>query len=161
MNKTLLAGMLAALPGAMMAQSALDAYSVSQNDLRGSARFMSMGGAFTALGGDISTLNQNPGGIGVYRSSDLSATLDITMQSAKFRAGGMTNTENHTNVACNSFGYVGTVNLGSNSAMPTSWLTIPQPMDIHPAKCRLATSTARISTHPLPGQAFLCFRVVA
>ena len=55
MNKTLLAGMLAALPGAMMAQSALDAYSVSQNDLRGSARFMSMGGAFTALGGDIST----------------------------------------------------------------------------------------------------------
>ena len=118
MNKTLLAGMLAALPGAMMAQSALDAYSVSQNDLRGSARFMSMGGAFTALGGDISTLNQNPGGIGVYRTSDLSATLDITMQSAKFRAGGMTNTENHTNVACNSFGYVGTVNLGSNSAMP-------------------------------------------
>ena len=118
MNKNVLAGMLVALPGAIMAQTAIDAYSISQNDLRGSARFMSMGGAFTALGGDISTLNQNPGGIGVYRSSDLSATLDITMQSSKFRAGGFSNTENHTNVGCNSFGYVGAVNLGSNSAMP-------------------------------------------
>ena len=65
MNKNVLAGMLVALPGAIMAQTAIDAYSISQNDLRGSARFMSMGGAFTALGGDISTLNQNPGGIGV------------------------------------------------------------------------------------------------
>ena len=40
------------------------------------------------------------------------------MQSSKFRAGGFSNTENHTNVGCNSFGYVGAVNLGSNSAMP-------------------------------------------
>ena len=31
---------------------------------------MSMGGAFTALGGDISTLSQNPAGIGVFRSSE-------------------------------------------------------------------------------------------
>lgn len=118
MNKNLLIGMLMAVPSTMMAQSALDAYSISQNDLRGSARFMSMGGAFTALGGDISTLNQNPGGIGVYRSSDLSATLDITMNSTKFLGGAESQTVNHTRVACNNFGYVGTVNLGSNSAMP-------------------------------------------
>lgn len=118
MNKTLLAGMLTALPGFMMAQTAIDAGSISQTDLRGSARFMSMGGAFTALGGDISTLNQNPAGIGVYRSSDISATLDINLQSAKFRAGGLTNTEDQTKVACNSFGYIGAVNLGSNSVMP-------------------------------------------
>ncbi len=32
---------------------------------------MSMGGAFTALGGDLSTLNQNPGGIGLYRNSEI------------------------------------------------------------------------------------------
>lgn len=118
MNKKVLAGVLVALPGAIMAQTAIDAYSISQNDLRGSARFMSMGGAFTALGGDISTLNQNPGGIGVYRSSDLSATLDITMQSSKFSAVGFSNTQKYTNVGCNSFGYVGSVNLGSSSAMP-------------------------------------------
>lgn len=118
MNKTLLIGVLMAVPSTLMAQSALDAYSISQNDLRGSARFMSMGGAFTALGGDISTLNQNPGGIGVYRSSDLAATLDITMNSTKFLGGNGSQKANHTRVACNNFGYIGTVNLGSSSVMP-------------------------------------------
>lgn len=118
MNKTLLAGMLMALPSAMIAQTALDAFSISQNDLRGTARFMSMGGAFTALGGDLSTLNQNPAGIGVYRSSDIGATLDITMHSSDFIGFRQSNTVNHTRAACNNFGYVGTVNLGSNSVMP-------------------------------------------
>lgn len=118
MKKTLMAGIIATLPSAMFAQTAIDAYSISQSDLRGSARFMSMGGAFTALGGDISTLNQNPAGIGVYRSSDLSVTLDIDMMSSKATAAGMSNTINKTHVNCNSFGYVGAINLGSGSVMP-------------------------------------------
>ena len=117
-NKALLAGMLMVLPSAMMAQTARDAFSISQNDLRGTARFMSMGGAFTALGGDISTLNQNPGGIGVYRSSDLSATLDITRHSSDFNSVGGSTSHSFTRAACNNFGYIGTVNLGSNSVMP-------------------------------------------
>ena len=79
---------------------------------------MSMGGAFTALGGDISTLNQNPGGIGVYRSSDLSATLDITRHSSDFNSVGGSTSHSFTRAACNNFGYIGTVNLGSNSVMP-------------------------------------------
>ena len=61
--------MAACLLGAIStnAQSAFDLYSISQTDLKGTARFMSMAGAFGALGGDLSTLNQNPGGIGIYR----------------------------------------------------------------------------------------------
>ena len=55
----------------LMAQSAIDAYQLSQSDLKGTARFVSMAGAFGALGGDISTLNQNPAGIGVYRSNEI------------------------------------------------------------------------------------------
>ena len=43
-----------------MAQSAVDAYNLSQSELRGTARFMSMGGAFTALGGDLSAVSLNP-----------------------------------------------------------------------------------------------------
>lgn len=90
MNKTLLIALSLSLSaGTMMAQSAVDAYSISRGgDLRGTARFMSMGGAFTALGGDISTLNQNPGGIGLYRSSDLSLTLDLEPQSITSSDGG-------------------------------------------------------------------------
>ena len=43
----------------------------------GTARFMSMGGAFTALGGDISTLGQNPAGLGVFRSSEFTITPQL------------------------------------------------------------------------------------
>mgnify|MGYP002233871926 CR=1 FL=1 len=40
------------------------------NDLNGTARFVGMGGAMGALGGDISTIGTNPAGIGIYRSND-------------------------------------------------------------------------------------------
>jgi len=43
----------------------------------GTARFMSMGGAFTALGGDLSSLSQNPAGIGVFRASEMSVTPQL------------------------------------------------------------------------------------
>ncbi|MCM1255842.1 MAG: outer membrane protein transport protein [Duncaniella sp.] len=118
MKKTLLAGVIALIPGVMFAQTAVDAYSITRSDLRGTARFMSMGGAFTALGGDVSTLNQNPAGIGVFRSSDLSVTLDIDMMSTKSSAAGMSTTENKTYVNCNNFGYVGAIYLGPDAVMP-------------------------------------------
>jgi hypothetical protein len=102
----------------MMAQSALDAYQLGQNDLRGTARFMSMGGAFTALGGDLSSIHLNPAGIGVYRSSEVGATLDINIQSAKSETPGVSMSRDQTKVNCNNFGYVGSISLGSGSTMP-------------------------------------------
>jgi Uncharacterised protein family (UPF0164) len=59
------------------AQLADDALRYSQLFYTGTARFMSMGGAFTALGGDISSLSQNPAGIGVFRSSEISITPQL------------------------------------------------------------------------------------
>lgn len=120
MNKTLLTALTLSLSGgAIMAQSAVDAYSISRGgDLRGTARFMSMGGAFTALGGDISTLNQNPGGIGLYRSSDIAITFDLEPQETKSRVGdGMSDKLNQTKFNVNNFGYIGAVNTG-NETMP-------------------------------------------
>ncbi len=40
-------------------------------DLNGTARFVGMGGAMGALGGDISVMGTNPAGIGIYRSGDI------------------------------------------------------------------------------------------
>ncbi len=123
MKKEIVAAILGSLPVMLMAQSqsAMDAYQLSQSDLRGTARFMSMAGAFGALGGDLSTLNQNPGGIGVYRSSELGFTFDISMQSSKTTSMGQSKSSDQTKVYCNNFGYVGTVNLNSE-IMPTfSW----------------------------------------
>ena len=62
----------------LFAQGELDALKYSQHDLRGTARYMSMGGAFGALGGDISTFSQNPAGIGVFRNSEVAATINLS-----------------------------------------------------------------------------------
>ena len=68
------------------AQNADDALRYSQIFYNGTARFISMGGAFTALGGDLSTLTQNPAGIAVFRSSEfaISPQLFHTNTSANF-----------------------------------------------------------------------------
>ena len=60
-----------------LAQNVDDALRYSQVFYGCTARFMSMGGAFTALGGDLSTLSQNPAGLGVYRSSEFSITPQL------------------------------------------------------------------------------------
>ena len=96
------------------AQSAVDAYSLSRNDFKGTARFMSMGGAFGALGGDISPLNQNPGGIGIYRSNDVGITLDLDLQHSSTNTGGLKMTDNQTKFHVNNFGYIGAINTGSD-----------------------------------------------
>lgn len=61
----------------LSAQNVDDALRYSQVFYGGTARFMSMGGAFTALGGDLSTLSQNPAGVGVFRSSEVSITPQL------------------------------------------------------------------------------------
>jgi hypothetical protein len=61
----------------VIAQNVDDALRYSQIFYGGTSRFMSMGGAFTALGGDLSSLSQNPAGIGVFRSSELSITPQL------------------------------------------------------------------------------------
>lgn len=99
-------------------QSAIDAYNVTQTDLRGTARFMSMAGAFGALGGDLSTLTQNPAGIGVYRSSEIGVTVDFDFQSFNT---GWGNKVSQTKVYCNNFGYVGAINLGGELLKTFNW----------------------------------------
>ena len=61
----------------LSAQNEIDALRYSYLNYGGTARFMSMGGAFGALGGDISTLNTNPAGIGIFRGSEFTITPSL------------------------------------------------------------------------------------
>jgi hypothetical protein len=74
-NLTIIA--IISLVSVSFAQNLDDALRYSQIFYGGTARFMSMGGAFTALGGDLSTLSQNPAGIGVFRSDEVSITPNV------------------------------------------------------------------------------------
>ncbi len=117
MKKLYIALSLSCLSATAFAQSAIDAYRFSQPDMRGTARFMSMGGAFGALGGDLSTLSQNPAGIGVYRSNELGLTLDLDMQSSTSQSNSFKTSDNQTKFFLDNIGGVATLRLGS-SVMP-------------------------------------------
>lgn len=57
------------------AQDIYDALRFSQNNLNGTARFRAMGGAFGALGGDISSINVNPAGSVISNNNQLMMSL--------------------------------------------------------------------------------------
>ncbi len=84
-------------------QSEVEALQFSKNDLYGTARSMSMGGAFGALGGDLTGVAINPAGIAVYRSSEVSGTAVFSNEN--FKAGNITNNKNTFNL--DNLGFVG------------------------------------------------------
>lgn len=59
------------------AQSIVDALRYSTDGLHGTARFSGMGGAFGALGGDLSAIQLNPAGSAVFLNSTASVTLSM------------------------------------------------------------------------------------
>lgn len=97
------------------AQSAIDAFRFAAPDMKGTARFMSMGGAFGALGGDLTTLSQNPAGIGVYRSHEIGFTLNLDCQQATSDAFGFKTTANQTKFLLNNIGGVATIRLNNRT----------------------------------------------
>jgi len=91
---------LIALPVISNAQDAGDALRYSQLTFGGTARYMAMGGAFSAIGGDMSTLAVNPAGIGVFVKSQLAFSPGITYQSTSSQLNGQSaiGTESSGNV---------------------------------------------------------------
>lgn len=111
----IITGLVAGVSISGYSQGAIDAYSLSQPDLKGTARFMGMAGAFGALGGDLSVLSQNPAGIGVYRSSDIGFTLDLDLQNSASMSQGSKFTMDQTKFLLNNIGTVLTLRLPSQA----------------------------------------------
>ena len=44
--------------------------------MSGSARYISMGGAFGALGGDVSAISDNPAGSSVFLNTEIGGTIN-------------------------------------------------------------------------------------
>lgn len=62
-----------------LAVHAQDAQILAQRDLIGTARYVGLAGAMTAVGGDPSAVKDNPAGLGVYRRWDVSLSLFIDL----------------------------------------------------------------------------------
>ena len=61
-----------------LSQGLMDVSRMANTDIMGTARYMSMAGSMGALGGDPSAVLDNPAALGIYRSSELSFTLNAT-----------------------------------------------------------------------------------
>jgi hypothetical protein len=90
----------------LMAQTEFDALKFFQTDLNGTSRYMSMAGAFGALGGDASAIKDNPAGLGIYRSSEITGTFNFLLQNNKSNWSGVTSNDNLFNLGFNNFAYV-------------------------------------------------------
>ena len=86
------------------AQDLTTIQSVSSEDLNGTARYVGMGGAMSALGADISTMSTNPAGIGLYRKNDVAFTASVLWQPSNERVP-----MNDRDRAHASFDQIGTV----------------------------------------------------
>ncbi len=63
----------------LFAQTADEALMYSKQDFNSTARAASMGGAFGALGANFTSISINPAGLGVYRSSELTFTTNLSL----------------------------------------------------------------------------------
>lgn len=75
------------------AQETFENTKLIDNDLNGTARYVGMGGAMEALGADISVINSNPAGIGLFRRSSGSVSFGLVSQdgASSFKYGNKTN----------------------------------------------------------------------
>ncbi len=89
-------------------QNDLDALRYSQTGVGGNARFVSMGGAFGALGANTSCLNFNPAGIGIYRKGEINISPGI-----RFTSVGSTYNNSQNNNFTPSFIFSGLGLVGS------------------------------------------------
>ncbi|MCB9169748.1 MAG: hypothetical protein H6594_05275 [Flavobacteriales bacterium] len=71
------------LAAALCAQNEEDALRTSYMEPGGSARSMALGGAFGALGADPGALYVNPGGMGLYQTTELSLTPALEVMDAR------------------------------------------------------------------------------
>lgn len=56
-----------------------DAQRFSERQISGTARYVGMGGAMTAIGGDPTAVMDNPAGLGLYRRNEIAMTIDETI----------------------------------------------------------------------------------
>jgi hypothetical protein len=95
----------------LYAQGEVEAGRMSRNDLYGTARSMSMGGAFGALGGDLTGVSINPAGIAVYRSSEVVGTADLSQE--RSNVGDIS--RDKTSFKMDNMGFVGYFPLRGNT----------------------------------------------
>lgn len=99
------------------AQSYYDAHRLIGQDLDGTARFVGMGGAMGALGGDISVMGTNPAGIGIYRSGDANLSFGFMNTTTKSDYLGTRLNTDKNSFSFNDVGFVIARKIGDHTPL--------------------------------------------
>lgn len=100
-----------------IAQNAYDAERVLGSELNGTARYIGMGGAMGALGGDMSVMSTNPAGLGIYRSNDLAVTVGVNNTATESTFNGTSMKEDRTRFSLDQIGFVYSNKIGNNTSL--------------------------------------------
>lgn len=87
-------------------QSAFEALRYSQINPGGTARGLAVGGAFGAVGADYTGVVTNPGALGVYRNSEVMATLQVPHTTTSINFAGVSFEDQVTRGAIGNVGVV-------------------------------------------------------
>jgi len=98
--------LLLAFASMLRSQNEVDVLRYSRTTFGGTARYMSMGGAFGALGADFSTLSSNPAGIGLYKKSEITFSPALYFGKTKSEYNGFKSDDSKTNFNINNAGVV-------------------------------------------------------
>lgn len=99
------------------AQTPYDAARFSGNELNGTARFVGMGGAMSALGADISVIGSNPAGIGLFRGHDFTTSFGFNATKTASDFGGNTMNEKRNRASFDQIGFVYTSKIGNRTKL--------------------------------------------
>ena len=103
--------------GAVSAQSVYDGVKIADKDLNGTARFVGMGGAMGALGGDITTMGTNPAGIGIYRSNDVMTSFSFSAYGMESKYEGQKSTIDKNRWSFDNIGVVFATKIGNQTPL--------------------------------------------
>lgn len=97
----------------LLAQTAEDALRFSGMSSTGTSRFMGLSGAMGAVGGDLSTINYNPAGMGIYKGSEYVFAPRYLFNKTEASYGGDFNSDKRDNLNFGLVGLVSTMPLGN------------------------------------------------
>lgn len=118
MKKYIVVALCLAGFSSVTAQEITDALRFSQNDMTGTARFRAMGGAFGALGGDLSAISSNPASSSIFANNQFGGSLNLSNQTTKANFFGSNNQEANSELDLNQAGFVFVFN---NSSGKSDW----------------------------------------
>lgn len=105
----------------LLAQTDEDALRYSQLTPFGTARFMGAGGAFGALGADISALSTNPAGVAIYRGNEFTFTPGLSFIRSQTDFLKNNNDSRKYNFNISNFGFVW---VSPNNSKDARWKSV-------------------------------------